>query len=103
MVIVSVLYPKTASSRFDHDYYLKTHTPLVKSTWTPTGLERVEIFRGISSIDDGAPAYELIAHLSFTSAEHLNRSLAAGAAVIADIQNFTNVQPLIQVNQPVVV
>ncbi|MBS1822893.1 MAG: EthD family reductase [Acidobacteria bacterium] len=101
MVIVSVLYPKTADSRFDHDYYLKTHTPLVKSTWTPTGLERVDIFRGVSSLDGAPPAYELIAHLAFTSKDHLDNSLAAGAAVIADIANFTNVQPVIQVNQPV--
>ncbi|MBS1798925.1 MAG: EthD family reductase [Acidobacteria bacterium] len=101
MVIVSVLYPKTADSHFDHDYYLKTHTPLVKSTWTPTGLERVEIFRGVSTPDGSAPAYELIAHLAFTSTGHLNKSLAAGAAVLGDIANFTNVQPIIQVNLPI--
>jgi uncharacterized protein (TIGR02118 family) len=101
MVILCVLYPKTGDSHFDHDYYLKTHTPLVKSTWTSTGLERVDIFRGVSAPDGAAPAYELIAHLAFTSKDHLNRSLAAGAAVLADIPNFTNVQPVIQVNLPV--
>lgn len=101
MIIVSVLYPKTANSRFDHDYYLNRHIPLVKSTWISTGLERVDLFRGLSAVDGGQPAYELIAHLAFTSTDHLNRSLAAGAAVLADIPNFTNVQPVIQVNQPI--
>jgi hypothetical protein len=33
--------------------------------------------------------------------EHVQESLGNGAAVLADIPNFTNVQPLIQLNEPV--
>jgi uncharacterized protein (TIGR02118 family) len=101
MIIVSVLYPKTSDSRFDHDYYMQKHFPLVNSTWEPTGLESYNVFRGVSALDGSPPAYELIAHLGFTSPEHLQNSLAAGAAVLSDIPNFTNVQPLIQINQPI--
>src|SRR5271167_635510 len=38
MVIVSVLYPRHSESRFDHDYYLRTHVPLVESRWGGMGL-----------------------------------------------------------------
>lgn len=33
--LVTVLYPQ---GKFDLDYYLKTHMPLVESTWAPKGL-----------------------------------------------------------------
>ena len=102
MITVSVLYPKTADSRFDYDYYLGTHIPLVKARWTSTGLDRVDLLRAAATLDGSAPAYELIGLLTFTSLEAAGQSIAAhGAEIIDDIPNFTNVQPVVQINTPV--
>ena len=102
MITVSVLYPKTADSRFDYDYYLGTHIPMVKARWTPTGLERVQLLRAASTLDGSTPAYELIGLLTFASPEAASQSIAAhGAEIIDDIPNFTNVQPVVQINTPV--
>ena len=101
MVIISVLYPRHSESRFDHDYYLKTHTPLLKSRWSGMGLEDVQLLRADSTLDGTQPAYEVMALLTFTSAEAMQTALATyGNEIMADIPNFTNVQPLVQINQP---
>jgi hypothetical protein len=35
---VSILYPRTANSTFELDYYLSKHMPLVAKFWTKYGL-----------------------------------------------------------------
>jgi hypothetical protein len=37
MFKITVLYPKTATDSFDMDYYLNTHTPMVKTLLEPEG------------------------------------------------------------------
>jgi uncharacterized protein (TIGR02118 family) len=102
MIIVSVLYPKTSESHFDLEYYLEKHTPLLKARMTVMGLEKVDLFRGSGALGGGEPAFAVIAHLQFTSLEHLQAALAAhGAEIIGDIPEFTDVQPVIQINEPV--
>jgi uncharacterized protein (TIGR02118 family) len=101
MVPVSVLYPKSADSPLDHDYYMQTHIPLVRARWQAMGLVSDSILRGVSTLDGQPPAYELIGILTFDSVENVQAALAAhGAEIIGDIPNFTNVSPLIQLNSP---
>ena len=101
MIVISVCYPKTTSSTFNYDYYLQTHTPLLKTRLTGLGLEKVELLRNIATLDGSTPTFELIALLTFTSIEHMQSAMAAhGAEIVDDIPNFTNVQPIIQINQP---
>ena len=102
MIVVSVFYPKHSESLFDHEYYLLKHTPLLKSRWSGFGLVNVELLRGDLALDGGPSAFEMIALLTFTSIEEMQAALAAsGNEIVGDIANFTNVQPLIQINQPV--
>lgn len=97
MATLSVLYPKTSESTFDHDYYRDTHTPLVKDRFMP---ESVTILRGLIAPDGSTPAYELMALIVFSSVDALKAALAAhGAEVVGDIARFTNVQPAIQINE----
>jgi uncharacterized protein (TIGR02118 family) len=99
MVVISVLYPKTEESHFDHDYYLQKHIPLVRSRFQPLGLISDVLMRGTSTLDGGPPGFELIGFLTFPSAEQVQTALTAfGKEIIEDIPNFTNVSPLIQMN-----
>jgi uncharacterized protein (TIGR02118 family) len=102
MVIISVLYPKHSGSKFAHDYYVHTHTPMVKVRWSSLGLTNVELLRGVSALDGGPCPYEMTCLLTFTSVEVVQAAMAAfGSEIVADIANFTNTQPVIQINQPV--
>ena len=100
MIRATVLYPASAT-RFDYDYYLNKHTPMVKELWSPFGLVSVEISKGVSGLAPGSkPPYVTITNLVFTSVEALQGALAAGGAqVMGDIPNFTDVQPEVQLNE----
>ena len=101
MIIVTVMYPKTSESHFDLDYYLQKHTPLVKARFTEMGMESIHLMRGTGAIDGGRPKFEVIAQLYFSSMQHLQGALAKhGQEIVGDIAKFTDVQPLIQINEP---
>ena len=103
MITVTVLYPKTDSSSFDYSYYVQKHIPLVHSTWGALGLERVDLLRGTAALDGGPPAFELIGSLVFSSMDKLQSALAHAGPILADIPNFTNVEPQVQINETVAV
>jgi len=101
MVSVTVLYPKTADSRFDLDYYLTTHTPLVRELLTPMGLTGIDLEQGLAGgAPNTPPAYTLIGKLNFTTIEELQAALMThGPALMGDIPNFTDVQPVMQISR----
>jgi uncharacterized protein (TIGR02118 family) len=98
-MIVTVAYPKTEHSTFDHAYYKAKHTPLVEKLWGHHGLRSVRVLRGTGSLG-GAADFEVITLLDFTSQEAFLGAAGAHAdEVMGDIKNFTNVQPLVQFNE----
>jgi uncharacterized protein (TIGR02118 family) len=100
MIVLSVLYPKTAGARFDYDYYTNKHMPLVSARFT--SMTKSTVMRGVSAPDGSAPAYEVITLLEFPSAEALAADMAAhGAEVTGDVPNATDIQPLLQINEVV--
>lgn len=101
MICLTVLYPKTADSRFDMDYYLNTHTPLVRERLTPFGLTGINLETGMAgAAPDSPPAYTMICRLNFSSTDELQNALGThGPELTGDIPNFTDVQPLMQISQ----
>ena len=100
MIRVTVLYPASAT-RFDYDYYLNKHTPMLLDLWQPHGLMKVELDKGLGGMAPGsAPGYITIATLTFQSPESLQAAMAAsGGQVMGDLANFTDVQPQVQINK----
>lgn len=99
MIVVSVMYPAAADARFDMTYYLEKHVPMVGERWGTMGLREAKILRGASAPEGGPATYAVIALLTFESAEALQQALARhGNEIVGDIANFTNVTPIIQVN-----
>jgi uncharacterized protein (TIGR02118 family) len=59
-----------------------------------------EIVRGVGTPDGSTPPYQVIALLSFRSTQDFqNAAQAHGPEIFADIPNFTNVQPVVQINE----
>lgn len=97
MILVSVMYPTGA--KFDADYYLKTHMPLVKDRWGPHGLKSAQVLRGAAKPDGSPPDYQMIALLTFGSLDDFKAAgKAHGREVFADIANFTDAQAVVQIN-----
>jgi uncharacterized protein (TIGR02118 family) len=89
---LAVTYPAQGSAKFDVDYYLATHMPLVRHKWTQHGLVSARALIP----DEVGPAYLAIALLEFTDSAALDRSLASAEAtdVFGDVANFTDIAPV---------
>ena len=91
MTTVFVTYDGDANTRFDREYYVSSHLPLVLEAWGPYGLESAAAFFPAS---DGAGTIavcvctfkdEASVEMSFASPQTLR--------VMADVLRFTDMQP----------
>lgn len=100
MIIVSVLYPSGVGSKFDMDYYLQRHIPMVQRR-LGAPLKRVAVERGLAGGAPGAPPpYLAAAHLYFESVEAFQSAFAPHAEpILSDVPNYTNTTPLIQIGE----
>jgi len=100
MATLSVVYPREPGATFDYDYYQSKHLPLAGRRWSHAGLVSGEALLGKSAPDGSDPPYFAIGILHFESSEALHSALTGEHApeVIGDIRNFTDVQPIIQIN-----
>ena len=99
MIKVSVLYPKTDSSSFDMDYYCNSHMPMVQEK-LGAALKNVAVEGGLGGgAADSPPPYAAMGHLYFDTVEDFQSSFGPhAAAIMADIPNYTDVAPVIQVS-----
>jgi uncharacterized protein (TIGR02118 family) len=100
MTIVSVLYPNKSGAKFDMDYYLATHIPMVERLLAPA-LRKVTVEKGVAGPIPGTEApYLVIAALYFDSTEAFGAAFGPVAAQIqGDVVNYTTIEPLVQVNE----
>ena len=99
MIKVSVLYPKTDSSSFDMDYYCNNHIPMVQEK-LGAALKKVAVEGGLGGgTPDSPPSYAAMGHLYFDTVEDFQSSFGPhAAAIMADIPNYTDVAPVVQVS-----
>jgi len=100
VIIVSVLYPTGPGSRFDMDYYLRSHIPMVQQR-LGAALRRVAVEQGLAGGGSGEPPPFLAAgHLHFDSLEAFQKAFAPHAGpILADVPNYTSAQPVIQISE----
>jgi uncharacterized protein (TIGR02118 family) len=100
MIKVSVFYPYQADARFDMTYYCNQHMPLVLRLLGPAA-KNVAVEQGLSGGAPGsAPLYVAMGHLYFDSIPAFVEAWTPHAAqIIADIPNYTNLQPQLQVSE----
>lgn len=100
MIMVTVSYPAGANTKFDSDYYMTKHIPLVRERWSPLGLGNVQVVRGSAKADGSGPDYQIMAMLSFDSLDSFKAAgKAHGKEIFADIPNFTDAQAVVQINE----
>lgn len=103
MIKVTVLYPNEQGKKFDFDYYAGTHVPMVVRLLTPMGLIKGEIDKGVSSADPNAPApFVCVGHLHFNTTDEVHEAFKThGHDIMADIKNYTEIQPTFQISEVV--
>ena len=101
MVRISVLYPNETGKKFDHDYYINRHMKLVRDRLTSFGLVRTEVDKGVAGGAPGAAApFVAIGHVYFSALEGFQKGMGQhGKEIMADIANYTTIQPQIQISE----
>ena len=100
MIKVSILYPAGEGKTFDMDYYTTKHMPMVAKLLGDS-LKTYTIDKGISGRAPGDPAtYLAMGHLYFATLSAYQNSMRQNReAIVKDIPNYTNTQPVIQVSE----
>jgi len=87
MLVITILYPRTDDSTFDMDYYTGTHMPLFADV-----LGDACQGWGAATIPEGK--YAAMGWAMVSSQDAFNAAMASrGGEVMADVPNYTNVQP----------
>jgi uncharacterized protein (TIGR02118 family) len=100
MVKVSVLYPQKDGANFDMNYYLTKHMPLVRQR-LGAALKGLSVDQGLAGAAPNSPApFAALGHLLFDSVADVQSALGAhGPELMADVPNFTNIQPTVQISE----
>jgi uncharacterized protein (TIGR02118 family) len=103
MIKVSVMYANAPGARFDHAYYRDTHMPMLQAR-LGDACRHYTIDRGITG---GAPgqraAFIAMCHVYCDSIHAFESAFAPHAAeIMADVANYTDLKPQIQISDVVV-
>jgi uncharacterized protein (TIGR02118 family) len=91
------MYPKKKGGKFNFDYYLNKHVPLIKERFGES-LKRYEIYQGISRESGIRVPFITIASLWFENLDEFKMLFERNARdITADRQNFSNIQPILQI------
>jgi uncharacterized protein (TIGR02118 family) len=92
------MYPNSESATFNIDYYCNSHMALVRDL-LGAKVKGISVDFGVGQPGSPAP-FIVIGHLLFDSVEEFQSAMAAhGARLMADIANYSNVRPTIQVSE----
>ena len=87
MISVHIMYPQTDDSTFDMSYYMSTHMPMFAES-----LGDACISWGATTVKTGT--WAAVGWAMVESQEAFDAALGEhGAKIMADIPNYTNVQP----------
>ncbi|MHC4560660.1 MAG: EthD family reductase [Planctomycetota bacterium] len=100
MIKFSAFYPNEEGKKFDMDYFLISHIPMIQEK-LGDALKGGAVDQGLGGAEPGSPAtYVAMAHLLFDSVEAFQSSFGSHAeAIMADIPNYTDIQPTIQISE----
>lgn len=100
MIKVSVMYPNSSDAKFNIDYYCNVHLPMV-SELLGDALKGGNVDHGLAGGAPGEePAFIAMGHILFDSVESFQGAFGPHAEqIMADIPNFSNVQPQIQISE----
>jgi uncharacterized protein (TIGR02118 family) len=100
MIRVAILYSNKSEVTFDAHYYRTKHLALVKQKYGPLGLRKIELDEAKTLEGPHKAPFHAIGYLFFdTTKDFMNAVKVAGKEVMADVANFTNSTPTIQVSE----
>ena len=102
MIKVAIFYPNGEGKTFDMDYYSTKHMPTAARLFGDS-LKAMAIDKGLASGTPDTPLpYLAIGYFYFETMSACQNSMKANSATLrADVPNFTNIKPVIQISEVV--
>jgi len=100
MIKVSALYPQAEGKTFDIDYYCNKHMPMVKEK-LGAACKGTAVEQGLAGGTPGsAPTYLAMGHMYFDTLADFQTAFGPhAAAILGDVPNYTNTQPILQISE----
>ncbi|HEY96434.1 MAG TPA: EthD family reductase [Dehalococcoidia bacterium] len=99
MIRVLVMYPNESGKKFDMDYYLNKHKPMVNNMIGDLGLVRGEVDKGIGGMGGSPAPFVAIGYMYFEDMDSLQKCMVKAQDMMADLPNFTDIQPQVQISE----
>jgi uncharacterized protein (TIGR02118 family) len=102
MIKVSVMYPNEPGARFDHEYYRNTHMPLVKRRMGDA-CRYYTVDKGLAGGAPGEPpTYVAMCHIFCENLDAFQGAFGPHLKeIMADIPNYTDLAPVMQISEVV--
>ena len=100
MIKVSVLYPHKDDAKFNMDYYLTKHIPLVRQR-LGTALKGVSVEQGIAGGAPNSPApFVAVCQMLFDGIAEVQSVMGThGPELMGDVPNFSNIEATVQISE----
>jgi len=100
---VSVLYPNSEGKTFDMEYYSNNHVAMVGGLLGDAVIGAT-VENGLGGGAPNSPApFAAMGNLYFDTMETFENSFGPNAeTIMADLPNFTNIEPIIQISRVII-
>jgi uncharacterized protein (TIGR02118 family) len=100
MIKVSIIYPNEEGKKFNWDYYMDKHVPMLKSVLGDS-LNVISIDKGIAGRAPGSSVpYLAMCHMYFKSMASFKNSFVPNSEKLGkDVPNYTDIQPIVQISE----
>lgn len=100
MIKLTAYYKKKEGSRFNLDYYLNSHIPMIRRV-TDGAIKLVTVDKGLSGGEPGSePPYIFVGQFYFDSLSDLETYLVPHLPeIMSDVPNYTDLHPVFQINE----
>ena len=103
MIKVSAMYPTAPGARFYHDYYRDQHMPMLQDRLGEACRHYTSDRGLVGGIPGSSARYVAMCHIFSESIEAFQKGFVPHAAeILADITNYTDVSPTMQISEVVV-
>ncbi|MCO6147940.1 EthD family reductase [Flavobacterium sp. NRK1] len=100
MIKVLAYFKNTKGKKFDIDYYVNHHLPLIKKI-CGENLKNLSVDRGLFGHEPNSePVYIIVTHFYFENLEAFQNSIVNNLnTILADSPNFTDIEPVFQISE----
>lgn len=103
MITMSVLYPNEDGAKFDMDYYLTSHIPMLKRV-LGSALKGCIVEQGLGGRAPGTKAeFAVLCHLRFDSIQSYQQAIdLLGDRARNDVANYASEAPIVQLSDVII-